>query len=449
MKAPPSISLHAASLLGDIGRTTVNGTDARTGKTFMVGESIYGPFEAGLNSAQDHILRQVGCIPASRGYVDAGIDATITEQMVAFQCDITLPRLEDGKYVSLLDECGGHTEEYHFHERLSCLYDGTSGGHSTQLGRVADGKFLYGKWEDTSVRQLPQLDACGGHYGLTPESPSLLVYHYHVQDRPPFTVGCYGPNDDGSLVTVAQCRTFYPGCDGNSKTITTATGRQPYEKWCPCFDAYGSNTGVNFAQLAVFTTTTTTIAGERGWSLFRVLPMKSRGDQIRGGTPAVHIAEVAFRFRGAAVSLKQASAYVARGGPSPQNHEPARAIDGLSQTKWVDFSMRPLNIKLPQATPIDSYTLITAQDTLAWDPIQWRLEGSNDGGISWDVLHEVLSDYKTPTDRSQMLEWFDFPRCLEVIAMDGGQTCLNVDLLQKTGYAFPSTPPSLIPEWES
>ena len=36
----------AASLLGDVALTTVGGTDARTGNTFLAGENIYGPFEA-------------------------------------------------------------------------------------------------------------------------------------------------------------------------------------------------------------------------------------------------------------------------------------------------------------------------------------------------------------------------------------------------------------------
>merc|ERR1712166_972487 len=100
------------------------------------------------------------------------------------------------------------------------------------------------------------------------------------------------------------------------------------------------------------------------------------------------------------------------GGHSPVGEEPARAIEGLSQTKWVDMGLRPLNIKLPQATPVDSYTLITANDYLDRDPVQWRLEGSNDGGVSFDVIHEVLADYMVPTDRNQMLEWFRIPICL-------------------------------------
>ena len=52
-----------------------------------------------------------------------GIDTYTAEQMVAHQCSVTLPRIEGDAYISLIDECGGHTNEYHFHERLKCLYD--------------------------------------------------------------------------------------------------------------------------------------------------------------------------------------------------------------------------------------------------------------------------------------------------------------------------------------
>jgi len=101
------------------------------------------------------------------------------------------------------------------------------------------------------VAALPsaELDACGGHWGFTPESPKKEVYHYHVQDRAPFTFGCYGPNDDGSLVSVEQCREFYPTCDGNVQTLQTSDGPVDYDDWCPCYDAHGSNTGKKIAEL--------------------------------------------------------------------------------------------------------------------------------------------------------------------------------------------------------
>jgi len=279
-------------MLGDVALTTASGTNARTGTTFSPGENIYGPFEAGFSSRQDFILEGLGCAQGSLGYVDGGIDTLTAEKMVAHQCSITLPRIEGNNYISLLDECGGHTRDYHFHERLSCLYDGASGAHSPKIGEAKDGKFLYGKWEHASNQQAPLLDACGGHFGLTPESPTVQVYHYHVQDNPPFTVGCFGPNDDNSLVTVEQCRGFYTGCDGDLATVTLPSGAISYDKWCPCYDANGLNTGTNIAPLAVFSNAPPTNNNNAGTTAGGTSPASSPGNPgtITTGKPVTSIA---------------------------------------------------------------------------------------------------------------------------------------------------------------
>ena len=143
----------AAPLFGDVALTTVAGTDARTGRTVPVGENIYGPFEAGFSDQQDNILAGLGCNPGSKGHVPGGIDTWTAEQMVAHQCGVTLPRIEGNSYISLIDECGGHTQAYHFHERLKCLYDGEAAGHSTKIGEAVDGAKtpIYGKYEATNV----------------------------------------------------------------------------------------------------------------------------------------------------------------------------------------------------------------------------------------------------------------------------------------------------------
>ena len=147
----------------------------------------------------------------------------------------------------------GHTQDYHFHQKLVCLFDAAASGHSTKVGETVDGGFIYGKFENTN--EEPLRDACGGHYGFTPESPTVAVYHYHVQDAAPFTVGCFGPNDDGSMVTVQECRNFYSECDGVLDTLITKAGTISYDYDCPCWDAAGSNTGINIAELAAFSTT--------------------------------------------------------------------------------------------------------------------------------------------------------------------------------------------------
>jgi hypothetical protein len=218
-----------------------------------VGESIYGPFEAGLSSRQDFVLEGLGCPEDkySGAYVPGGIDTLTAEHMVAHACGITLPRWDGDIFVSFLDQCGGHAF-YHFHERLSCLYK-EEGSHSTRVGELQceegdacpppEQRFLYGQWEDFENGVLPELDACGGHFGITPDSGGKIVYHYHMQYHPPFAFGCIGPTMDNKLVPLAACRAAYEGCSDpdNLITVTTDQGEIPYRLWCPCYDANASS----------------------------------------------------------------------------------------------------------------------------------------------------------------------------------------------------------------
>lgn len=177
------------------------------------------------------------------GYISGGVDTELAAEYVNWDCNTDLPFYdEDGTYRGLLDDCGGHTN-YHFHEKLTCLYTNAEGSeHSAAVGAMLDGKMLYGKWENFETGELPELDACGGHWGVTPDSNGEIVYHYHVQDAAPFTLGCFGPNADGSLVTVDQCRDLYDSCgDGDEITIQTNDGPVQYDLWCPCYDSSGSN----------------------------------------------------------------------------------------------------------------------------------------------------------------------------------------------------------------
>ena len=114
-------------------------------------------------------------------------------------------------WIGLLDECGGHTQQYHIHEpanpdidalnlatwgkkELSCYYNEVEGEHSKKIGLGSDTpkSSLYGKYEKflSTGAITPDLDVCGGHVGVTPDSNGQAVYHYHVQSNAPFTFGC-------------------------------------------------------------------------------------------------------------------------------------------------------------------------------------------------------------------------------------------------------------------
>ena len=96
--------------------------------------------------------------------------------------------------------CGGHTNEYHNHERLICLYDEDAPGHSTKVGTAGrlngnggydeNGTPIYGKYSATGV--TPSLDACGGRFGVralrTPgysqAEPTIKLNHENSNYRP-------------------------------------------------------------------------------------------------------------------------------------------------------------------------------------------------------------------------------------------------------------------------
>jgi len=189
-----------------------------------------------------------------------GTDVGAAEATIAQKCGISLPRLEgtseqSSKWIGIVGSCGGHTGafhelmskdynpylSFHFHRSMSCLYRET-GAHSTAVGDVAQWK-MYGKWEDFANKKLPYLDACGGHFGVTPDSNAAKVYHYHVQGKPPYTAGCHGPTADNKLVGVALCRSLYTECSNAPSSITTPQGTRSYVRFCPCYDATGSNYG--------------------------------------------------------------------------------------------------------------------------------------------------------------------------------------------------------------
>ena len=112
---PSSSSPHAGAMLGRVGGTTVAtiaGKEDMTTSDGAADQDIYGPFEAGFTSAQDFILEALGCAAPSDGYVPGGIDTVTAESMVGYACGVELPRYDaSGNYISLIDECGGHTRE--------------------------------------------------------------------------------------------------------------------------------------------------------------------------------------------------------------------------------------------------------------------------------------------------------------------------------------------------
>ena len=100
----------------------------------------------------------------------------------------------------IVDQCAGRADGmdmYHIHaglgidtnqQREACnLTTDVPGEHSQLLGWMFDGFAFYGL---NSLGGVPptDLDACNGH---THEIDGVEVYHYHLTDGFPWTIGCY------------------------------------------------------------------------------------------------------------------------------------------------------------------------------------------------------------------------------------------------------------------
>jgi len=188
---------------------------------------IYGPFEAGFSNAQ--LSQFFGCQNPSASVV-GGVDTLTAEEMVVEMCNL------DPEEVQILDVCGGHANPYHYHERMGCLYSSDPvTGHSTRIGTALDGSGLYGKFISDGIAPT-DLDACGGRWGVTPDSDGETVYYYMIQDSGPFTLGCFGP-----VSSVEECRALYSTCGDDETEIDTVDGTILYDLDCPCWNNAGSN----------------------------------------------------------------------------------------------------------------------------------------------------------------------------------------------------------------
>lgn len=99
-----------------------------------------------------------------------------------------------------VDQCGGHaapTNDYHIHSSIGinttegqtkCVVPtDTPGQHSPLIGWIFDGYGLYGQYSEGGVRPT-NLDSCGGH---THEINGTDVYHYHIPNSYPWSIGCF------------------------------------------------------------------------------------------------------------------------------------------------------------------------------------------------------------------------------------------------------------------
>jgi len=94
------------------------------------------------------------------------------------------------KEAMTFDRCGGHpqmTGGYHYHAEPYAI----SNDDFNFIGVMRDGYPIYGR-RDPDGKYPAALDAYGGHTGVTVDSPSTPVYHYHVNEQTSQNPGTLG-----------------------------------------------------------------------------------------------------------------------------------------------------------------------------------------------------------------------------------------------------------------
>ncbi|CAJ1416807.1 unnamed protein product [Effrenium voratum] len=139
-----------------------------------------------------------------------------------------------------------------------------------------------------------------------------------------------------------------------------------------------------------------------GFKFFRLVVTKVRGGDTVNG---VALGQLLLRKEGVELDLAEATAENPDGqcadGEGPQN-----AIDGRTSTRWHTSVLSPLVIKLPKPALIDSFSFRTAPSEEQLDPVEWRLEASNDQS-TWKVLHGQETSYHPPKRRCGQASWFE------------------------------------------
>jgi hypothetical protein len=107
------------------------------------------------------------------------------------------------------DRCGAHPQNtgvYHYHsEPYALSYD-----DARFIGVMRDGYPIYGRKDADG--SAPALDSVGGHTGVTADSPTTPVYHYHVHEQTSTNSGTLGQKQ--WFLTTGTYRGTPGGCVG-------------------------------------------------------------------------------------------------------------------------------------------------------------------------------------------------------------------------------------------
>lgn len=159
-------------------------------------------------------------------------------------------------------------------------------------------------------------------------------------------------------------------------------------------------------------------AVEVNFQYYRFTPTKNRTEAQN----QTQLSEFEFYLRGDKVDhtpLTQPGAVTGGTNAPDANEGASKLVDANVNTKWFSNTKQPVVFNFGTPTTIDAYRFATANDSLDRTPIQWTLEGSNDG------TNFVMVDARNGGDNATPTSYFTF-RPLLVATPPAATTALPV-----------------------
>ena len=120
-----------------------------------------------------------------------------------------------------------------------------------------------------------------------------------------------------------------------------------------------------------------------------------------GGVELMQVAEIGLigpQYSANDVTSASGTAFTARAAISDGESAP-KAFDNDTETKWLDNGGVPseadpswVQVDLPAARVVSSMAITSANDAAARDPENFELWGSNDGGVTWEVVASFVGE---------------------------------------------------------
>ena len=196
-RARPGELSYATSGTGTVSHLLTEWLCSMVGGVKLVHVPYKGNAQALTDLLGGHVSIMFSALPSAMPYLVSGV---VTQTGIPWHLQIAPDsdnNLLDPIAALPMDSCWGHPyqKQYHYHGySWKCFPNqGDPNEHSPLFGYAIDGFGVYGpRGEKGVLLTNDDLDECHGHtHAIEWDGETKVMYHYHVNNEYPYTMGCY------------------------------------------------------------------------------------------------------------------------------------------------------------------------------------------------------------------------------------------------------------------